>query len=188
LPRPARPVIATPARPHGGVRRAFTLLELLVVVAIIAIILAILLPVMSRARRASQTVTCVSNLRHLAVAFHVFADRNGKRLPDPMVTQVSWEASLLPYASQRLFHCPADGELFASIGSSYDWRDTPDPATTLAGKDPTNAGRSNLVLVFEALPGWHSKQKINAAFLDGSAREMDYEQCLQDLEKPNMTP
>jgi hypothetical protein len=152
------------------------------------VLIAILIPVMRRARAASQSVTCLSNLRHISVAFHLFAEQNAKRYPDPSVTRISWEASLAPYTVGNAFACPADTEIFPAVGSSYDWRDTPSPATTLAGKMTGEAGRSNLVLAFEALPGWHSRKRINAVLLDGSASDMDYDTCLQDLEKPNNLP
>jgi type II secretory pathway pseudopilin PulG len=164
------------------------LIELLVVIAILGVLIAILIPVMRRARAASQSVTCLSNLRHISVAFHLFADQNGKRYPDPSITHMSWEASLVPYTLQNTFQCPADTEIFPSVGSSYDWRDTPSLATTLAGKMTGEAGRSSLVLAFEALPGWHARKRINAVLLDGSARDMDYDKCLEDLEKSNNLP
>ena len=175
-------------RSRGRLRRAFSLIELLVVIALVAVILSILLPVMNRARAASQSITCLSNLRQLNVAFHLFAERHDNRLPDPTITNMSWESSLLPYVRSGLFECPIDGVLFPQLGSSYDWRDTPDPRTSLAGQDITVPTRSSLVLVFEALPGWHSRTKINAGLLDGSAVEMYYEACLSDLGKPNQLP
>ena len=181
-----------PSRERGPVRRrsnrAFTLVELLVVLGIIAVLLAIILPVMSRARAAARSVTCLSNLRQINIAFHLFAQRNHGLLPDPTITHVSWEASLLPFTNAKVFGCPADGELLPSLGSSYDWRDTPDPQTTLAGKDILGAHRSSLVLAFESLPGWHVKGQINATFMDGSARSMTNEQCLRDLDRSNELP
>ena len=185
-PPPRRPISGGNGGSCG--RRGFSLLELVIVLGIIALVMAILLPVMHRARDASQGVTCLSNLRQITIAFHLFADRNGKLLPDVEITNVSWEASLLPYTRASLFKCPADGELYPSIGSSYDWRDTAKPETTLAGKEITSPLRSALVLVFEALPGWHAKGRINAAYIDGSAHEMEYEACLLDLEKANNLP
>lgn len=53
-------------------RRAFTLIELLVVIAIIAILAAILFPVFAQAKNAAKQIACVSNMKQLATAGHLY--------------------------------------------------------------------------------------------------------------------
>ena len=56
---------------HG---RAFTLVELLVVVAVIAVLAALLLPPLANGKRAAQTAKCSSNLRQLGLAARMYLD------------------------------------------------------------------------------------------------------------------
>jgi prepilin-type N-terminal cleavage/methylation domain-containing protein len=48
--------------------RAFTLLELLVVISVIAMLMAILMPALGAARSGSRALACKSNLRQLLLA------------------------------------------------------------------------------------------------------------------------
>lgn len=62
-------------------RRAFTLIEVLVVVAIIALLVAILLPSLARARAMARMTQCQSNLRQVASGFCMYTVENKGRLP-----------------------------------------------------------------------------------------------------------
>lgn len=62
-------------------RRGFTLIELLVVIAIIAILAAILFPVFAQARAAAKQTGCISNLKQLGQAFHLYFNDYNDRVP-----------------------------------------------------------------------------------------------------------
>ena len=60
-------------------RRAFTLIEILVVIAIIGILSAILFPVFGRARENGRKTACLSNMKQLGIAFQQYQqDSRGK--------------------------------------------------------------------------------------------------------------
>ena len=57
-------------------RTAFTLIELIVVVAVIALLTAVLAPALSRVRRNTRSVVCVSNIRQLLLAMSIYEQEN----------------------------------------------------------------------------------------------------------------
>jgi len=67
--------------PQGHLIRAFTLVELLVVIAIIAILAALLLPVLGKAKQRAQTASCLNNLKQLQLSYSMYVDDNNDYLP-----------------------------------------------------------------------------------------------------------
>ena len=60
-------------------RKAFTLVELLVVVAVIAILISLLLPAINRVRVQAQSTECLTNQRNLIAAYTQYSiDKNGR--------------------------------------------------------------------------------------------------------------
>ncbi len=91
------------ARAPGAPRRAFSLIELLVVVSIIAILIALLLPALAMARRAAQATVCASNLHELGEAYiEYFTEEHAHGLPyDPDVPNMYWLEMLGPYFANQ---------------------------------------------------------------------------------------
>ncbi len=68
--------------------RAFSLIELLVVIGIIILLVAIALPSFSKARTAARTLTCQSRLRELAHGWQIYSDENdGAIVPGRMYSK-----------------------------------------------------------------------------------------------------
>jgi prepilin-type N-terminal cleavage/methylation domain-containing protein/prepilin-type processing-associated H-X9-DG protein len=110
-------------RRNCGNEKAFTLVELLVVVAVIGILAALLIPALSRAKAQAHSATCKNHLHQMGLALQMYVQENGSRYPylrgvrDPAHdTAVGandtgwWWAQLLPYYPvnwmSTAYHCP----------------------------------------------------------------------------------
>jgi prepilin-type N-terminal cleavage/methylation domain-containing protein/prepilin-type processing-associated H-X9-DG protein len=63
-------------------REGFTLIELIVVIAIIAILAALLFPVFAQAREKARRTACLSNLKQIGMALHLYTQDYDDHLPD----------------------------------------------------------------------------------------------------------
>jgi prepilin-type N-terminal cleavage/methylation domain-containing protein/prepilin-type processing-associated H-X9-DG protein len=62
--------------------KAFTLVELLVVISIIALLLAVLMPALSKVKEQGRTIICGTNLKNYGLAVGMYANSNGDKFPD----------------------------------------------------------------------------------------------------------
>jgi prepilin-type N-terminal cleavage/methylation domain-containing protein/prepilin-type processing-associated H-X9-DG protein len=86
-------------------RRAFTLIELLIVIAIIAILIALLIPAVQKVRAGAGRVQCLNHMHEIGVALHNYHDC-WKRFPPGLDTTdqywyLSWMGRLLPFVEQE---------------------------------------------------------------------------------------
>ena len=148
-------------------RKAFTLVELLVVVAIIGILIGIIVPSARGIQRESQNAGCLSNLRQDFIAVDSYRQQNSGRLPMceflPVVTDAGIDGGLPNFlsgfmpADSSSWICPADkDEESLSTGTSYMYlpgllRYTPavqvDVVTLLMSFDPTTTSMDRLMTV-----------------------------------------
>lgn len=79
-------------------RRAFTLVELLVVISIIGMLVSLLLPAVQQAREAGRRNTCANNMRNVALAVQNFAGAKGVYPGYRDVLSVNVNNASVPYA------------------------------------------------------------------------------------------
>jgi prepilin-type N-terminal cleavage/methylation domain-containing protein len=96
-------------------RRAFTLVELLVVITIIGIIIAMMIPAVMSARETARRLSCLNNLFQIGAALHNYqaaydmlppgtTDKQGPIHNIPKGNQISWTVRILPYLDENVVY------------------------------------------------------------------------------------
>jgi len=97
-------------------RRAFTIVELLVVIGIIALLISILLPTLSKARIASKTTTCASQLHQIYVLGQTWSAENRQA-----VSGAGWLGAVYKQKGAQVTRCPeADLNSNATVTDQWD--------------------------------------------------------------------
>ena len=95
-----------------SIRRAFSLVELLVVTAIIGVLVSLLLPAVQYARESARRTNCASNMRQVGLAMNQFIDTHGGRFPETYhtIADKSWIYTLAPFMESvdSIRICPSD--------------------------------------------------------------------------------
>jgi len=146
-------------------KRAFTLVELLVVIGIIALLMAVLLPALQKAKRTANTAKCLSNLRQLGQAFQMYLSEHKGVIVQP----VSYDPSMSPktvFWHQRLsvyFNKSAErGSNFHTSKTSQvlrgcpEWEAIDNDANNLPDSDKIGYGMSRRLRTPESRTRYHS--------------------------------
>jgi prepilin-type N-terminal cleavage/methylation domain-containing protein/prepilin-type processing-associated H-X9-DG protein len=180
-------------------RRAFTLVELLVVIGIIGLLIGFLTPALANARAQAKSVACLSNVRQIAAAAQMYANDYKVYIGFPP----DRKEALYPYLRQgrsnsdfdqrQVWNCPANEQIEqeASYGfnTNLNWTkiarvrkwsetvalcdagmlDNGKPSTATHCWPPGRAGTSS-----SCRPNHlrHPKQTVSVGFVDGHAERM----------------
>ena len=100
-------------------RRAFTLVELLVVIGIIALLISILLPVLNKAREQAKAIACASNEKQLLLAFNMYVSDHKGATPIFPPVEGTWPTSNDPFHKSFAYYMDSLGVLRYDHGSFW---------------------------------------------------------------------
>lgn len=152
-------------------KRAFTLVELLVVIGVIGLLTSLLLPAVSRATEAARSTACLGNLRQVGIALQLYVQENHNRLP--VLHDRGFETNTLPdldrsatmdialapqLGATHVLRCPSDRKrFFEQTGSSYSWN------SLLNGQDADHLRVFTLEFDPHQIPVVFDKEAFHAA-------------------------
>lgn len=119
--------------------RAFTLVELLVVMAIIAILVALLLPAVQQAREAARRSSCLNNLKQIGLAAHNY-------LSTHRVFPPGWVTPILPTDTLDVLNAAPTALHYGTPSGDFKFRLW----------DKTMLSVSNIEWAVSDLWGWHT--------------------------------
>ncbi len=125
-------------------KKAFTIIELLVVIGIISLLTAIMMPSMSRARKHADNLKCKSNLRQFGLILEQYTQQNNDYFPNPdkwlysknVTDQCQWhdqknfptntpelKGSMWDYFgdNEEIFLCPTFRKLAKTRGTEHEY-------------------------------------------------------------------
>jgi prepilin-type N-terminal cleavage/methylation domain-containing protein/prepilin-type processing-associated H-X9-DG protein len=166
--------------------RAFTLLEMVVVVAIISILVALIVPGWMRSQRGARAAECMGNLRQIGTGLTRYLGEHDQTFPTLVMARENKEQDvlcidrvLLPYVgTENVFRGPDDTKhLFETTGTSYLWNYKLN-GQKLSGLNVSFVRNDTIdeqsrIMVMGDKEGWHPsmKSKLNVLYADGHASQ-----------------
>jgi prepilin-type N-terminal cleavage/methylation domain-containing protein/prepilin-type processing-associated H-X9-DG protein len=111
-------------------KKAFTLVELLVVISIIAVLLAVLVPSLNKAREMAKTIVCQTNLKGLGTAWDAYAVANNGLIVCSLTykTDDVTDTDRFAHSQYSWVHAPVNLTTKESIPEKQKAKETPEQA------------------------------------------------------------
>jgi len=173
-----RPTTANPqVLPANSSGKAFTLIELLMVIAIIAILAGLLLPALWGAKTRGKQAPCLSNLHQFGLSLQLYAADNGGRFVENWPEKISSNSWVrgdmqIPVQSTNLALI-AQGELFPYVGQTALYWCPADPSQT--GNQPRARSYS--------MNGW-----IGSRYMETYSGQSGYRTFIRESELATVNP
>jgi prepilin-type N-terminal cleavage/methylation domain-containing protein/prepilin-type processing-associated H-X9-DG protein len=158
-------------------KRAFTLVELLVVIGIIAVLVGILLPALSKARRSANSAKCLSNLRQIGQAFQMYVSDSKGVIVQPVEydknfnpTTVMWHQRLSVYFNRKEIRGNNfdTSQTSAVLRGCPDWTSIDNQGNGSQDSDKIGYGMSRRLRTPESVTRYHQPEGGPGAFLNNN--------------------